>query len=293
MIHESVIGGSPALCMHLVASSSCARFAALVASVTLAASTAQAWLFTSEPGSLATAALDKLPAAAEHQGELWHLNASPFDCTGCSTVYASTNGTRTVNAYVTWGVPHLQHFVPHPGGWEFRHVVGSCLSSRLEARRIEGQQVEASALLQKGRLQSFASRRLGCIGGSSTVYYSLVANSRYLAFKTAEPGFVFFDLKEGRFVPWALTTERAAGGMNLYADQSGALYVDDGFVPSAGRTLHKVVLGEQDLAAPLSKGAICHARAIAKRIDPGSGARPALGFDCNGKAPPELGQERR
>lgn len=245
------------------------------------ASSAQAGFFASEPGSLEAAVLSKLPFAAEPRGELWHLNASPFGCAGCSTVYASTNGTRTVNAYVTWGGSAFQSFIPHPGGWEFRHVGGSCLSSRLEARRISSQEVASVALLEKGRLQGFASRRMGCIGGGSAVYYSLVANSRYLAFETAEPGFVFFDLQKGSFVPWALTTERSAGGMNLYVDQSGVLYVDDGFAPSVGRTLHRVVLGGQDLAAPLSKGAICQARASAKRIDPDSGTRPAPGFDCN------------
>lgn len=250
-----------------------ARLAVLVATLAVTATSAQA-------DSLETAVLSKLPVSTEHQGELWHLNALPFGCSGCGTPYASTNGTRTVNAYVTGGVEPLRNFVQHPGGWEFRHVGGSCLTSRLEARLIASPEVVRTALLERNRLQGFVNRRLSCIGGSSTVYYGLVANSRYLAFETAEPGFVFFDLQVGRFVPWVLTTERSAGGMNLYADQSGSLYVDDGFAPSSGRTLHRVVLGGRDLAAPLSKDAICQARAIAKRIDPDGETRPAHGFEC-------------
>ncbi|MCC5613266.1 hypothetical protein LC612_42960 [Nostoc sp. CHAB 5834] len=186
-----------------------------------------------------------------------------------------------MNAYVAQVSWDFQNFVPHPGGWEFRHVGDSCLNSRLEARRIGNLEVERVALLEKGRLQGFASRRIGCIGGGSAVYNSVVANSRYLAFSTAEPGFVFFDLQEGNFVPWALTTERVSGGANLYADQAGALYVDDGFAPNSNRTLHRVVLGGQDLAAPLNKPAICQARAIAEKITPSSAARLAPGFECN------------
>ncbi len=240
-------------------------------------SPAHAGLFSPPEGTLKTVTLTDLPVAPEPVGELWHLNAIPFSCSGCTTVYASKNGTRTVNAYtVPLGAFFESKFFPHPGGWEFRHVQDSCLNSRLEARRSGQQEISSVALLEKSRLAGFFSRRLSCIGGSSSVYHGIVANSRYLAFATAEPGFVFFDLQKGSFVPWALIDPRA--GANLYTDQTGALFVDDGWTPSVGRTLYRVVLGGQDLGAPLSKALICSAREFAKKLD--SNDRPAPGFYC-------------
>lgn len=274
----------PTLTMRRIFTSLVARLAALATVVTLAAIPAQAGLFAAKPGSLETAVLSKLPVATEHQGELWLLNnfLNTVGCIGCPKAFESTNGTRSINAYVfTLGPPFLQNFTPLPGGWEFRHVRGICLSSRLEARKIGSQEVGNLALLEKQRLWGFIDRMFSCLGGDSTVYLGIVANSRYLAFQTSEPGFVFFDLKEGKFLPWALTSDRQSSHMNLYVDQTGALYADEGFAPLSSRKLHRVVLGGLDLAAPLSKDAICEAHEIAKRIEPDSGTEYALGVDCN------------
>ncbi len=99
----------------------------LVAALLTVAYQAKAGLFAPEPGELRAAELSTLPTSPLHQGELWYLTPMPFptSCAGCPTPFPSNNGTVPVNAYVAWGaLTDTRDFIPHPGGWEFRHVKG-------------------------------------------------------------------------------------------------------------------------------------------------------------------------
>lgn len=240
---------------------------ALLVLVSLFSMTAQAGTGPC-PSRLDTAPLKSLPVAVTPVGELWHLNEYGF-----GKSFSSENGTRTVDATVSWPLyspETVDAFVKHPKGWEFRHVSISCLNSRIEARRTGTEAVISTAFLEMRRLEGFIERRMTCLigSGSSKVYKTIVANSRYLAFVTAEPGFVFFDTEEGKFLPWALTDDNPSAGTNLYVDQAGALYVDNGFDPLAGRKLRRVVLGGRELRASISKELICDARAISRVTNP-------------------------
>ena len=51
------------------------------------------------------------------------------------------------------------------------------------------------------RIDRSLRRELNFGGNSATVYWADVVNTRYIAFMTSEPGYIFFDRKLGKFLP--------------------------------------------------------------------------------------------
>lgn len=60
---------------------------------------------------------------------------------------------------------------------------------------------EHSWLIQLNRQDWYISRVLSLMGGRATAFYAVAINQRYLAFLTADPGWIFFDRQQDQFLP--------------------------------------------------------------------------------------------
>ena len=112
-------------------------------------------------------------------------------------------------------------------GWEF--VASSnngCLNYYLTLRRISDG-FTASTRVTRGRDESFINQTLGCLVGSMTGDYEMrVLDSRYFAFLTSDPGYVFFDRKEQKFIPYVLQTRNCIDS-KLFVTKDGMVLVHD------------------------------------------------------------------
>lgn len=111
-----------------------------------------------------------------------------------------------------------------PGGWLLSQN-GDCLSGRLSIWSALGQK-GASIDLKRERNSNFMSRRMKCSigGGAHQVYELVVLNSRYFAFSTAEPSWVFFDRQTGQFLPFMLGNQE--DNVRLFASETGEVFAD-------------------------------------------------------------------
>ncbi len=72
---------------------------------------------------------------------------------------------------------------------------------------------------------------LTCIGDHATVYYVVVVNAKYVAFRTSEPGWVFFDRISGKFLNTIASDLGNCGlGSNLFRTTSGQMLIEYAYV---------------------------------------------------------------
>lgn len=145
------------------------------------------------------------------------------------------------------------------GGWNVQAPEkNSCLDYKLVLKR---DTVIAKFNIKRNRQSGFFSRRLSCIGGSATAYEAIYLNSRYMAFSTSEPGWIFFDYKNGKFMPFIIATNPNHGS-NLFVTKSGKILVEIQ-VNTQGKTnssvsdkeangLREINVNSQKLEAPLN-----------------------------------------
>jgi hypothetical protein len=114
--------------------------------------------------------------------------------------------------------------LPLIGGWSIAMENShECLSINYS---LEHPQKERQPLEVKHRREDiWLSRALSCIGGTATIYYTVVLNDRYLAFMTSEPGLRFFDVTNGVVLP-LIVLDNTNHYTNLYASPAGEVLVE-------------------------------------------------------------------
>jgi hypothetical protein len=154
---------------------------------------------------------------------------------------------------------YFGNLIQLPGGWEVsKSLRTGCLEFDLNLHHpADGRR--ATWVVQKERDAGFFSRRAGCIGGSSTVFYGVLLNSRYFAFETSEPGLIFFDRLKGEFLPYVLQGDPNLSS-HLYVDGQGQVLVEIQPGTAIGEAYSKpkiqehgvkqIILGGSPLIAP-------------------------------------------
>jgi hypothetical protein len=101
-----------------------------------------------------------------------------------------------------------------------------CLQYEIRLQNTNGK--EELFTVESKREENYFSRNfLRCIGGRATTYYVVVVNAKYLAFMTSEPGWVFFDRINGKFLNTIATELRNCGfGSNLLRTTSGQMLIE-------------------------------------------------------------------
>ncbi|NOU41001.1 MAG: hypothetical protein HOO85_06990 [Methylotenera sp.] len=110
-----------------------------------------------------------------------------------------------------------------PDGWKVNVSGEGCLKLNLTVQKSSG--TGDTWMMEKDRTKGFFERRLGCIGGGANVYHGVLLNSRYFAFASAEPGWIFFDRQTGKFLPLVVQTNPNHLS-NLYVTNDGRVLVD-------------------------------------------------------------------
>lgn len=145
-----------------------------------------------------------------------------------------------------------------PGGWRMDVRGLGCTKASITLTRASSE-IKQRMILAKKIERSFFDRLLACTGPSGVVYNVIVANSRYFAFRTAGPAWVFFDRQSERFLPHVLLTE-SNGLSNLFVDDQGQMYLDMSrmYARVTAReavslnNIFVIQLGGELLAAPIS-----------------------------------------
>lgn len=112
-------------------------------------------------------------------------------------------------------------------GWEFiASSNNGCLSYYLTLKRVSDGLIASTKVTQR-RDESFINRWSGCLVGSNTGLYAvMLLNSRYFAFFTSDPGYVFFDRKEHQFIPYVLQTKNCIDS-KLFTTKAGLVLIHD------------------------------------------------------------------
>lgn len=156
--------------------------------------------------------LTSFDSKSSHDGPL------PNDRIGAVPTSAIMHPYRITNNY-------YGNALPLPGGWEVMPTSKTgCLEHEFTLYRPTDNK-HATWIVKKDRHANFVSRRLGCIGGGATVYFGVVVNSRFFAFATAEPGWIFFDRKKGEFLPFVVQ-DNPNFSTHLYVDRAGQILIE-------------------------------------------------------------------
>ncbi len=112
-------------------------------------------------------------------------------------------------------------------GWEFvTSNDTSCLNYTLTLKRIRDGYTVTRRVTQ-GRDKSIINRLSNCLVGNASGFYDTrVLNSRYFVFLTSDPGYVFFDRKTQKFLPYILQTENCIDS-KLFVTKSGLVLIHD------------------------------------------------------------------
>ena len=133
-----------------------------------------------------------------------------------------------------------------------------CLNHTLVLKK---DNIVAKFNIKQNRNSGFFERRASCIGGKATVYKAVYLNTQYIAFSTSEPGWIFFDYKNAKFLPFIIGTNPNHNS-NLFATQKGKILIEIQ-VNSQGKTnstgidkeangLREITVNNQSLEAPLN-----------------------------------------
>lgn len=79
--------------------------------------------------------------------------------------------------------------------------------------------------VRHNRTDIWLSRAMSCIGGTATIFYTIVLNDRYLAFMTSEPGLRFFDMRDGVVLP-LVVLDNPNHFTNVYLSPDGEVLVE-------------------------------------------------------------------
>lgn len=145
-----------------------------------------------------------------------------------------------------------------PGGWRADIEDIGCSRASITLTRTSSDKREQMWVARQIDA-TVLDRVLNCFGPSGVVYDVIIANSRYFAFYTAGPAWVFFDRQDGKFLPFTLRTEDNSPS-NLFVDAQGQIYLDMSRLFPRGTAseainLHNIFLvqlGGQPLVAPIS-----------------------------------------
>jgi hypothetical protein len=112
-------------------------------------------------------------------------------------------------------------------GWRVMpNRLKDCTQYEIRLKNVNGKEALFTTVMKRG--ESYISHNfLACIGGSATAYYVVVVNAKYLAFRTSEPGWVFFDRVGGKFLDIIATESGNCGyGSNLLRTTSGQMLIE-------------------------------------------------------------------
>lgn len=199
----------------------------------------------------------ELPLWTSTEETRW-LTPSKFPSTSDGALPSLRYNTKKMNTQIDlrYGGPDLPliknwtlHSSPEQGCLKYRIV-------------LKNGDKTVSFLTSKNRNSGFLDRRLSCLGGSASIYNAYYLNSQYIAFNTSEPGWVFFDHKNGGFLPFVLETNPNHHS-HLFITNTGRVLVEiqensQGKTNSTGIDrkadgLREVVLGGKNLEAPFDE----------------------------------------
>jgi hypothetical protein len=123
-----------------------------------------------------------------------------------------------------------RHGLVLPGGWQVElgkndlNEPKTCLAIDLTLRWPQDNSA-VTWRVEKERQSGLLSRHISCMGGSADVFNTVVLNSRFFAFNTSEPGWIFFDRYKGEFLP-LIVKGNPNHTTNLYANDRGEIFID-------------------------------------------------------------------
>lgn len=127
--------------------------------------------------------------------------------------------------------------------------------------------------VKQNRNSGFLERRASCIGGKSSVYEAFYLNSQYMAFNTSEPGWIFFDYKNAKFLPFIINTNPNHIS-NLFATKSGKILIEiqpntqvktkSTGIDKEANGLREIIVNSQRLEAPLNTNDFVKVKKIQK-----------------------------
>lgn len=109
--------------------------------------------------------------------------------------------------------------LPMPGGWQFAMEFQTCLSARLTmTHQLTGS--TDSMVVWLNRDESLRNRLMRCPREYALAWFVVAPNDRYFAFRTSDPGWVFFDRLRSRFLP-LLVKDNQPISSSLYSSPAG------------------------------------------------------------------------
>ncbi|WP_439607598.1 hypothetical protein [Hydrogenophaga sp.] len=192
--------------------------------VTVVVVLSSACSFVSFSADVETVGMRDLPVYEGSAAELIFLEDD-------SRIRRNPSPGRTGGAQVVEAEMDISPFYPHvvggadlPGGWRVDTQSRGCWKSDIRMEHAATGRV-STFTTEMSREARWFDRLSQCIGMSASTYSVTAPNQRYFAFRTSEPGWVFFDRSDGQFLPLVIGTDPNRQS-NLFVDSSGHMLVD-------------------------------------------------------------------